>query len=363
MTTPVCVQPVILCGGFGSRLWPLSREDCPKQFIPIINDYSLLQNTLQRLVDIKNKLAPIVICNQAHRFVVAEQLQQIDVKPQAIILEPCGRNTAPAIALAALSAKPETILLILPADHVIRNQGALVNAIKQGVAHAAQGKFMTFGIVPREPHTGYGYIQRGKRLPEGGFAVSAFVEKPDIQTAESYLNAGDYYWNSGMFMFTAEHYLNALSQYQPEILEACRNGLAEAEIDRDFTRIAELEFQKSPAISIDHAIMEKTGDAVILPLEAGWSDVGSWASIWEVGPQDNSGNVVHGDVIAVNVTNSYLRAESRLLVVVGVDDHVVIETPDAVLVAHRNSTEQIKKIVDQLGQEQRKERFNEDKQK
>lgn len=353
------IQPVILAGGFGTRLWPLSREDYPKQFNAFVNQYSLLQNTLQRLQNIDNQLPPIVICNEIHRFIVAEQLQTIKTQPQSIILEPCSRNTAPAIALAALSAKPDTILLVLPADHVIRNHLVFSQVIQQGLAYARQKKLLTFGIVPRIPHTGYGYIHRGGRLPDGGFQVANFVEKPSIEIAEKYIAAGDYYWNSGMFMFRADSYLEALAVHQPEVLSACKLALASGNHNADFTRINAHEFAKSPAISIDYAVMEKTKDAIVLPLEAGWSDVGSWTSIWEVGPQDDSGNVLHGDVFAEHVTNSYLRAESRLLAVVGVDDHVVIESPDAVLVAHRNSTEQIKKIVTRLAKENRTERFYE----
>jgi mannose-1-phosphate guanylyltransferase/mannose-6-phosphate isomerase len=357
MSKEIAIQPVILSGGSGTRLWPLSREAYPKQLIPLVDDHSLLQNTALRLNGMKEVIAPLIICNHAHRFLVAEQMRQIDIDPAAIILEPFGRNTAPAIAIAALHAQnPDTLLLVLAADHAIQNISAFQQAVKDGMQYAQQGKLVTFGIVPGSPHTGYGYIKRGQHLSGPGFAVDKFIEKPNYETAERYLSEGGYYWNSGMFLFSARQYLAELSQYEPKILEACKAAIAAERHDLDFIRIKESAFAASPDISIDYAVMEKTAHAVVVPMDAGWSDVGSWGALCEIGKKDSNGNVLHGDVYLESVTNSYVRSESRLLAVVGVNDHVVVETPDAVLVAHKSCSEQVKKIVSQLAKDRRSEK-------
>jgi len=350
------IQPVILSGGTGTRLWPLSRESYPKQLIPLVDEYSLLQNTLMRLEGMKEILNPIVVCNHAHRFLVAEQLRRINLQSK-IVLEPFGRNTAPAIAIAALHAEcPETLLLVLPADHAIQIKLSFQEAVRSGAALAKEGKLVTFGIVASSPHTGYGYIKRGIRLGDSGFAVEKFVEKPNYETAERYLSEGNYYWNSGMFLFSAKQYLAELKNHAPDILEACIAAVKQERNDLDFIRIKENEFSKSPNISVDYAVMEKTRHGVVVPMDAGWSDVGSWGALCEIGKKDSDGNVLQGDVYAEGVTNSYLRSESRLLAVVGVNDHVVIETPDAVLVAHRSCSEQVKKIVNRLSHDKRVEK-------
>ena len=346
---PHSILPVILSGGSGTRMWPLSRSHDPKQFLPLVTDQTLLQDTVTRLPDDPGMQAPMVICNQDHRFMVAEQLQQLGVQPTAIMLEPFGRNTAPAVALAALSAPdPDSILLILPADHVIENRAALAGAIRTAAAAAADGALVTFGIVPTSPQTGYGYIQRGAPTADGGFAVMQFVEKPDEATATAYVDAGEYYWNSGMFAFRAGDFLAELESFRPDILEASRRAHAGAVTDLDFVRIDAEAFAACPSDSIDYAVMEKTTRARVIPLDAGWNDVGSWSSLWEVADKDGDGNRIHGDVIAHDSGNSLLHAESRLLAAVGVHDIVVVETDDAVLVAAKDRVQDVKQIAERL---------------
>ncbi|MDF2530380.1 MAG: mannose-phosphate guanylyltransferase/mannose-6-phosphate isomerase [Gammaproteobacteria bacterium] len=353
------LYPVILSGGSGSRLWPLSRKEYPKHLIPLVDHQSLLQKTLLRL----EKLAcyePTLICNQQQRFMVAEQLQEMGLNHANIILEPIGRNTAPAIAIAALQAieqEPEAIMLILPADHIIKDATAFAEAVSQAIPYAAQGKLLTFGVLPRSPHTGYGYIQCGKSLNDQVYEVAKFVEKPNLKVAESYVSSGEYYWNSGMFLFKAASYLEELKQFSPEILSSCRKAWDGRAQDLDFIRIEAEAFAKCPDLSIDYAVMEKTSKAVMVPLDTNWSDVGAWSALFDVSEKDASGNIIDGDVLVEQVTDSYLYAQSRLLAVVGVKDHIVIETADAVLVADKAYSEQVKNIVQRLEKSGRNERL------
>lgn len=346
--------PVILSGGAGTRLWPLSRELYPKQLLPLTGTHTMLQETVLRLAGLKAS-APLVVCNEAHRFLVAEQLRQLGVRPVATILEPVGRNTAPAIALAAhaalkagaTAAATDPVLLVLPADHVIHNVPAFQQAVQGALAAAQAGQLATFGIVAASPETGYGYIQRG---PASGaaFRIARFVEKPDATVAGEFVKSGDYYWNSGMFMFRARRYLEELARFAPQIARVCEAAFRAASADLDFTRISAKTFEACPADSIDYAVMEKTADAVVVPLDAGWSDVGSWSALHEASEADAHGNVTHGDVITEDTHGSYLHAQSRLVATVGLQDHVVVETKDAVLVAPRNRVQDVKKLVQQL---------------
>lgn len=342
--------PVILSGGSGTRLWPLSRELYPKQLLPLVGERTMLQETVQRLEGV-GAAAPIVVCNEAHRFLVAEQLRLLGATPQAIILEPVGRNTAPAIALAALRAAPEALLLVLPADHVIRDVPAFQAAVKTAMPAAQAGRLATFGIVPTAPETGYGYIRRaaGRADPAPGVhAIERFVEKPDVATAAGFLREGGYYWNSGMFLFRADRYLAELDKHAPAILAAARKALGGAKPDLDFVRVDKAAFEACPADSIDYAVMEKTADAVVVPLDAGWSDVGSWSALHAALPADQHGNVAKGDVLVEDSSGCYLYAESRLVSAVGLKDHVVVETKDAVLVAPKERVQDVKNLVARL---------------
>jgi mannose-1-phosphate guanylyltransferase/mannose-6-phosphate isomerase len=349
------ITPVILSGGSGTRLWPLSRELYPKQLLPLVGERTMLQETVQRLEGL-GASQPIVVCNDAHRFLVAEQLRQLGLQPQAIILEPIGRNTAPAIALAALKAAPDALLLVLPADHVIRDVPAFQAAIRVAMPAAQSGKLVTFGIVPTTPETGYGYIkQTNAGATAGVFAIEQFIEKPELARAEQFLQQGGYYWNSGMFLFQAGRYLQELQQHAPKILQAARAALTAAKPDLDFVRVDAGEFEACPSDSIDYAVMEKTRDAVVVPLAAGWSDVGSWSALHEALPADARGNVSKGDVLAEDSDGCYLYAESRLVSTVGLKDHVVVETKDAVLVAPKNRVQDVKQLVARLKAEGRYE--------
>lgn len=343
--------PVIMAGGMGSRLWPLSRQLNPKQFLPLVDaQQSLLQSTIQRLDGLAHEV-PILICNEQHRFLAAEQLRQLEMEDARIVLEPAGRNTAPAIALAALQATAtgaDPVLLVLPADHLIRNVKAFHASVARALALAQLGKLVTFGIVPTHAETGFGYLEKGKEITGGGYMVSQFVEKPDYATAQKYLESGEYFWNSGMFMFRASRYLQELGRFAPDILRSCQASFASAQQDMHFTRINAEAFIECPEISIDYAVMERTSDAVMVPLDAGWSDVGSWSALWDVADKDSDGNVFKGDVLTERTTNSYLHATHRLVSAIGVDDLVIVETKDAVLVAHKNDVQDVKKIVDQL---------------
>lgn len=347
------IIPVILSGGSGSRLWPLSRKHYPKQFLPLFGDKTMLQETVARLVDMSGTQPPVIVCNEEHRFLVAEQMQQMGQTTGAILLEPIGRNTAPAVVVAALHAlqnNDDPLLLVLPADHVIQQPEHLHTAINEGVDIAMDGKLVTFGIVPHHAETGYGYIEKGERLlsVETACQVKQFVEKPDQQTAQAHLDSGDYLWNSGMFLFQAKQYLAELEMHEPQMLKACQQALQQATVDFDFTRLHKESFMASPAESIDYAVMEKTNNAAVIPLDAGWSDVGSWSSLWEVSEQDEQGNVQIGDVLTTDTDNSYLYSSGRLVATVGLSNHIVIETADAVLVADKNKSQDVKEIVNLL---------------
>lgn len=359
------IIPVVLAGGVGSRLWPVSRQLYPKQFSSLTSSKpqnetggvvgeTLFQATLTRIRGVNDLGAPLVICNEEHRFLSAQQLLEIGEKRGTILLEPIGRNTAPAVALAALVAAPEDVLLVLPADHSIPNHHALRTVIENGAALAREGKLVTFGIVPTAPETGYGYIQRGSQFATG-FTVQRFVEKPALETAKSYLASGDYYWNSGMFMFTAKQFLDELALHAPDILEVCQASIAQIEPDVDFRRVPLEVFSACRSESIDYAVMEKTRAAVVLPLDAQWNDLGAWDALWETSAQDSQGNVLTGDVLCEGVSNSYILSHSRLIAAVGLDNAIVVETADAVLIANRDNVQDVKRIVQQLEKEGRSE--------
>ena len=347
--------PVILSGGSGTRLWPLSRELYPKQLLPLVGKRTMLQETAQRLAGLPDLAGPVVVCNESHRFMVAEQLRETGAGAQAILLEPVGRNTAPAVAVAALVAlekaraagELEPVLLVLPADHVIRNVPAFQGAVSAGLDAAQAGKLVTFGVVPDRPETGYGYIRRAQDVGPA-YPVQQFVEKPDVATAEQYVASGEYYWNSGMFMFRASAYLAELKRHAPAMLAACETAVSAAQHDLDFTRLPRDEFSACPSDSIDYAVMEKTALAVVVPLDAGWSDVGSWSALQDALPTDGQGNVIAGDVLTEGTTGCYLHSTSRLIGAVGLKDHVVVETKDAVLVAPRDRVQDVKLLVNQL---------------
>ncbi|SJN57353.1 Mannose-1-phosphate guanylyltransferase RfbM [Vibrio ruber DSM 16370] len=344
------ILPVIMCGGSGSRLWPLSRTAYPKQFLSLVSEQTMLQDTVHRL-DTLAKQDPLFICNEEHRFIVAEQLRRCDMPHSGIILEPVGRNTAPAIALAALKALQDgddPLLLVLAADHVIQDAQRFVDAVELAVPLAEQGKLVTFGIVPTEPHTGYGYILQGEPLPNAGFEVAKFIEKPDLSTAEHYLQVGGYLWNSGMFLFQSSRYLEELRRFRPDILTACETALTQSRLDLDFIRVDAGAFTHCPEESIDYAVMEKTQSAAVIPMDAGWSDVGSWSSLWEVNHKDQDGNALRGDVLTEQTSNSYIYSEDRLVAAVGIENAVIVETKDAVLVASKDKVQQVKQIVEQL---------------
>ena len=354
MSTGTSLIPVILSGGSGSRLWPLSRALYPKQLLPLAGPDSMLQETIARLSGLAAIRPAIVVCNEEHRFMVAEQLREKNTKSAAIILEPVGRNTAPAVAVAALEAlrssadDMDPLILVLPADHVITDLNAFHRAIEQGMEQARAGNLVTFGIVAQSAHTGYGYIQVGEPVNEHAFQVDQFREKPDQSTADSYLKDGGYYWNSGMFLFKASRYLQELAKFEPKIQSYCMTSFALSQKDLDFTRLDKESFEQCPSDSIDYAVMEKTDAAVVIPLDAGWNDVGSWSSLWELGEPDEHGNVVIGDVLMEDTHNSYLRSENRLIATVGIKDCVVVDTADALLVADRSQVQNVKDIVAQL---------------
>ena len=341
--------PVILSGGSGTRLWPLSRAQYPKQFLPLVSGNTMIQETLLRMNGIAGLQPPIAVCNEDHRFMMAEQLWEIGSKPAAIILEPVGKNTAPAVAMAALCAQSEDdILLILPADHVISNTVVFHKAIAQAEQLAQQDLLVTFGIVATEPETGYGYIKADEAQIGDGFKVAAFVEKPDQETAQRYIEAGGYFWNSGMFAFKAGCFLRELEKFNPKMLSVCRDALAAAKVDLDFTRLDKDIFLTCPSDSIDYAVMEKTDKAAVIPLDAGWNDVGSWSALWDVTGKDDAGNAIKGDVLTIDTSNSYIHSSSKLVAVIGVQDLVVVETDDAVMVAAKERVQDVKGIVDQL---------------
>ena len=344
------ITPVILSGGVGSRLWPVSREGRPKQFLPLGGAHSMLQQTLLRLASLQTA-PPLVVCNEAHRFLVAEQLREIGADPSAIILEPAGRNTAPAIALAALQAsqgEPDALLLVLPADHHIASPARFITAVTQGENAARDGLLVTFGVVPSGPETGYGYLRGDATVTEGVLQLAEFVEKPDKAKASAYVEDGGYYWNSGMFLLHAATYLEVLAEQQPAMYAACQQAMASAVEDLDFLRPDSEAFLACPSDSIDYAVMEHTDKGAIVPLDCGWSDIGSWSALCDVGEADASGNVIDGDVVLHDTQNSYVRSDSRLVTTTGVNNLVVVETADAVLVADRDKVQGVKDIVNAL---------------
>jgi mannose-1-phosphate guanylyltransferase/mannose-6-phosphate isomerase len=359
------IKPVILSGGSGTRLWPLSRQLFPKQLLPLVHDHTMLQETVLRLAKLPEVTEQVlVVCNEEHRFLVAEQLRHIQVGSDAIILEPEGRNTAPALTLAALALQnesPDCAMLVLPADHVIQDINSFHTAVSAGVNLAEQGYVVTFGIVPTGPETGYGYIEQGAAIGDSGAAsIKRFVEKPDSKTAQQYLESGNFLWNSGMFLLTPQVWLQHIATLQPNIERACGEAFEKGKRDQDFYRIDKAAFAKSPSDSIDYAVMEKIigldeGKSAVIPMDAGWSDVGAWAALWDIGEKDTAGNVTRGDVINVNTQNSMLFSEGRLVAGVGLKNTVVVETADAVLVADKDQVQDVKAVVEWLKQQGREE--------
>ena len=349
--------PVILSGGAGTRLWPLSRELYPKQFLALVGEHTMIQETALRTAGLPEVTGPIVVCNEAHRFLVAEQLREIGIVPRAILLEPAGRNTAPAVAVAAMAAlagsardaggPSEPLLLVLPADHVLGDVAAFHRAVVAAVRAAREGRLVTFGVVPTHAETGYGYIRQGSRTGEAR-PVAEFIEKPDAARAKAFVASGDYFWNSGMFLLPAQGYLDELGDHDPAMLEACRKAYAAAASDLDFIRLDRASFEACRADSIDYAVMEKTQQAAVVPLSAGWSDVGSWASLQDALPPDMAGNVTRGDVFAEDATDCLLYSTDRLVAAVGLRGHIVVETKDAVMVAPKSRVQDVKRLVDRM---------------
>ncbi|GAB1410676.1 mannose-1-phosphate guanylyltransferase/mannose-6-phosphate isomerase [Desulfovibrionales bacterium] len=357
------IIPVILAGGSGTRLWPLSRKLYPKQLLPLLDDQTLVQHTVLRLHGLADVGAPVVICNDEYRFMIAEQLQAIHALPQALILEPLGRNTAPAVAVAALTVQkmhPEALLLVLPADHLIQDIAAFHAGIQVAAQFAAAGHLVTFGIGPTGPETGYGYIRQGNELttPDGcsqARTIARFVEKPDSSTAQAYVESGEYFWNSGMFMFQATTVLNELRRFAPDIVASCTQAVESASVDLDFIRLDAEAFALCPENSFDYAVMEQTEHGVMVPLHAQWNDLGSWDALWQAGPKDKDGNVTRGDVLLCDVRDSFVHAETRLVAAVGLENHIVVETSDAVMISPRDRVQDVKKLVDSLKASQRSE--------
>lgn len=356
-----------MAGGLGSRLWPLSRELYPKQFLRLTSELSMLQATVERLDGLFCD-NPLVICNEEHRFIVAEQLRLLNKLTGKIILEPIGRNTAPAIALAAITAlkadadsdeNADPLLLVLAADHVINDNDAFIRSVESAVPYAQEGKLVTFGIVPTSPETGYGYIKRGRPVDDNSdaFVVEKFVEKPNLEKANEYISSNEYYWNSGMFMFKASRYLDELSKFRPDIYECCIKSIEINDPAFNFVHIDKSVFSSCPSDSIDYAVMERTEDAVVVPMDAGWNDVGSWSSLWDINDKDNCGNVFCGDVVLQDSNNNYIYAETGLVAAVGVTDLVIVQTKDAILVMDKDSSQDVKKIVDKLRSESRPEYY------
>jgi mannose-1-phosphate guanylyltransferase/mannose-6-phosphate isomerase len=368
------IIPVILSGGSGTRLWPLSRKQYPKQYLPLAGDNTMLQETILRLNGLDNLADPIIICNADHRFLVAEQCQQIDITNPIILLEPVGRNTAPAIAAAALQSLKQTddaVLLVLSADHVIQDIKAFHAAIDIANNQAQEGKLATFGIVPTDANTGYGYIKSQGELPigkrgcpgvskddaDGAHKVDEFVEKPDLQTAQAYLEQGNYLWNSGMFMFKAATLIDELTTHSPEIVTSVNDAVNNAVQDFDFIRLDKQAFESSPNDSIDYALMEKSDNVVVVPLDAQWNDIGSWSALYDIGIKDTNGNVIQGDVFTEDTTNTYIHANHHMVTTIGVQDLVIVDTPNATLIATKDKVQEVKKIVEQLQEQDREEQF------
>ena len=356
------IVPVILSGGSGQRLWPLSREMYPKQLINILSERSLLQETAMRLSG-PEFAPPMIVCNDSHRFIVAEQLREAGVQPGPIVLEPCRRNTAPAAALAALILlrdDADAVMLLAPSDHAIGRPEDFAAAVATGLSAATQGKLVTFGIVPDHPATGYGYIHRGGAIDgaEGCFVIDSFTEKPDAATAEQYIGKGDYFWNGGIFLFSAATFINTLEGLHPDMVAACRKSVADASADLDFFRPGEAAFEACPSESIDFAVMEHTRDGAVVPVDMDWHDVGSWAALWNIGDKDDDANVLIGDVIAQDAKGSYIRSDGPLLTAVGVENMVIVATGDAVLVGDRGASEEIRSLVETLKENGRAEYYS-----
>ena len=353
------ILPILLAGGTGSRLWPLSRTLMPKQFIRLTGDQTMLQQTLERTSGL-NAQAPVVVCNEEHRFIVAEQARQADMALDRIMLEPFGRNTAPAVALVAMQQRArneDPLLLVLPSDHLMDDDERFAALIKQGAEAAADGRLVTFGVVPTGPETGFGYIDAGSELNAESSvrAVNRFVEKPDQETAEEFVAAGNFYWNSGMFVFRVSAYLEELRKNRPDIYEACERTVGTMQHDAEFDRVPSEPFEQCPDESIDYAVMEHTERAAVVPFDTTWSDLGSWSALWEAEPKDDEDNVCIGDVVTHGTRNSYVRGEERLVAAVGMDNVVVVETADAVLVAHRDHVQDVKKVVEGIKSSSRSE--------
>ncbi|KJY79057.1 mannose-1-phosphate guanylyltransferase/mannose-6-phosphate isomerase [Vibrio nigripulchritudo] len=350
------ILPVILSGGTGTRLWPLSRKNFPKQFMSLTSERSLLQETLLRLESLQVS-APILVCNEEHRFIATEQLRQINVVNSEVILEPCGKNTAPALALAAFHAirtGDDPILLVLPADHSISDSSGFCSVISEALRSAEEGKLVTFGIVPNKAETGFGYIRRGG-IRDTGYEVSGFTEKPDFKTASEYLESGEYYWNSGMFLVKASKYLKELESFRPDIYLSCQNALKNGHKDLDFLRVDVEEFSKCPEDSIDYAVMEKTEDAVVYPINVGWSDIGEFSALFEISEKDSNGNVLHGDVMVYDTNSTLVEANGKLVAAVGVSNLIIVNSKDALLVADKRYAQDVKTVVDDLKSKERQE--------
>jgi mannose-1-phosphate guanylyltransferase/mannose-6-phosphate isomerase len=345
------IIPVILSGGSGIRLWPLSRKQYPKQYLPLAGDNTMLQETILRLNGLDNLADPIIICNADHRFLVAEQCKQIDITNPTILLEPIGRNTAPAIAAASLQSlktSDDAVLLVLSADHVIQDINAFHAVINIANEQAQDGRLATFGIVPTDANTGYGYIKSSKINNGGAYKVEEFVEKPDSKTAESYLEQGNYLWNSGMFMFQANTLINELTTHAPDIVASVNNAVNNAIQDLDFIRLDKQAFESSPSVSIDYALMEKSDNVVVVPLDAQWNDIGSWSALYDIGTKDSNGNVIQGDVFTEKTTNTYINANHHLVATIGVDNLIVVNTPDVTFIATQDKAQEVKSIVESL---------------
>ena len=349
------IIPIILCGGSGSRLWPLSRESYPKQFISIKKEdkFSLLQNTIKRISTLKNIKKPILVCNEEHRFIVAEQMRELNIEDFVILLEPSGRNTAPAITLAALKSlelEEDPTLLVLSSDHEIKNIENFLNVVDMGFKFAANNKLVTFGVVPKSPETGYGYIKAKEpfRNKIEGFVIESFIEKPDSETAQRLIKDNRFTWNSGMFMFKAKEIIKEIDKYSPKILVSCKKAITKIEFDLVFQRLDKASFEKCNDISIDVAVMEKTSRGIVIPLDAGWSDIGSWESAWETSKKDLEGNYKEGNVVLENTKNSFIRSENRLIVGIDLNDLIIVETRDAILISNKNASQKVKNIVKNL---------------
>ncbi len=352
------ITPVILSGGSGTRLWPLSRKEYPKQYLPLVSDNTMLQETILRLNGLDNLTDPIIICNVDHRFLVAEQCQQINITNPTVLLEPVGRNTAPAIAATAFQAlkdNQDSILLVLSADHIIQDILAFHNAINIAVRQAQDGKLAIFGIVPTDANTGYGYIKSFELINDGAYKVEEFVEKPDLKTAKSYLEQGNYLWNSGMFMFKANVLIDELTIHSLDIVKSVKDSIDNAIKDLDFIRLDKQAFESSPSDSIDCALMEKSSNVMVVPLDAGWSDVGSWSALYDISSKDANGNVIKGDVLIEATSNTYINANHHLVVTIGLQDLVIVDTPNAVLVSTKDQDQKLKQILGQLQQQNRGE--------